>query len=187
MTDSTLQDYIERIAQLIRSETRISGADFDLQPIQLSVLHFLTRSNRYSDTPQAVTEYFGLTKGTVSQTIKSLEAKELISRKPDKTDRRKVHLSVTPVGKKLLKATLPTRTVASVWADMDTASRENLIVHLKGLLQGLQKKNEMKVFGVCHTCRFNKNLGGNRYFCELTQEPLRQAETELLCREHETL
>ena len=186
MTDTHLQDYIERIAHLIRSETRIAGADFDLQPIQQSALHYLAHANRYSDTPQAVTEYFGLTKGTVSQTIKALEAKGLLERGADAQDGRKVHLKVTPAGKKLLKKTMPARTVTGVWADMDEGMRTDLLVHLKNLLQDLQRKNEMNAFGVCKTCRFNRKTGDNRFFCERTQEPLRPAETELLCREHET-
>ena len=79
-----LHEYIERISRLLQSEARNSGSDFNLQPIQLNALHFLRRANRYSNTPQGVTEYFGLTKGTVSQTLIALEKKGLISKNPDK-------------------------------------------------------------------------------------------------------
>lgn len=187
MNDARLQDIIERIAHLIRSETRISGADCDLQPIQLSTLYYLLRANRYSDTHQAVSEYFGLTKGTVSQTIKSLKAKGLLERTPDIADRRKMRLKVTATGKKLIKKTMPVRTVTNIWKDMDVNTQEELLGHLKNLLQGIQQKNGMKAFGVCGTCRFNSKKASNRFFCELTQEPLRKTDIELLCREHEAV
>jgi DNA-binding MarR family transcriptional regulator len=54
-----------------------AGAAHGLQPVQLEVLNYLSSCNRYSDTPMAVTEYLGQTKGTVSQTIKTLEKKRI--------------------------------------------------------------------------------------------------------------
>ncbi|MCF8721791.1 MarR family winged helix-turn-helix transcriptional regulator [Nitrospina gracilis] len=184
MSASLLHDYIERISHLIRSETRIAGTDFDLQPIQLDVLHYLTRSNRYSNTPQGVTDYFGLTKGTVSQTIKALESKGLLSKTPDAKDGRKVHLAVTRTGKKLLDKTMPARVVAGAWEELPEEDRDRLIAHLSQLLAKMQKANGMNAFGVCRTCRFNSQISDTKFFCELTQEPLSATDVTLLCREH---
>ena len=39
------------------------------------VLFYLNQANRFSNTPQALTEYLGLTKGTVSQTVLVLESR----------------------------------------------------------------------------------------------------------------
>ncbi len=71
----------------------------ELQPVQLSALHYLARCNRYSDTPLGVTEYLGLTKGTVSQSLKVLEGRGLISKLPDARDRRSVHRYARVTGK----------------------------------------------------------------------------------------
>ena len=62
------------------------------------VLHYLSVCNRYSDTPMAVTEYLGQTKGTVSQTLKVLEKKALLFKEPDKDDKRVMHLKLTEQG-----------------------------------------------------------------------------------------
>lgn len=186
MNASLLHDYIERISNLIGSETRITGADNDLQPIQLHVLYYLSRCNRYSNTPQAVTDYFGLTKGTVSQTIKTLATKGLIHKTPDKTDGRRVHLSLSRAGKKVLEKSMPARTLARVWEHMEEGEQEQLIAAVNLLLQKMQQANGMNAFGVCHTCRFNTDTGDGRYFCELTREVLQPTDITLICREHET-
>ena len=69
------QDLLERLNNLLRMEMRAFGLSYGLLPVQIEALTYLTRCNRYSDTPQAVTEYLGLTKGTVSQSLKVLEQK----------------------------------------------------------------------------------------------------------------
>jgi DNA-binding MarR family transcriptional regulator len=186
MSALLLHEYIERISHLLRSEARHSGADYDLQPIQLGALHFLSRSNRYSNTPQGVTEFLGLTKGTVSQTLMALERKGLILKSPDKKDGRMVHLNITKVGRKLLGKTFPARTVSKVWKDLPDPEQSQLIEGLQKLLQTMQELNGMKPFGVCRTCRHNSNKGEGKFFCELTQENLSQADVKLICREHQS-
>jgi Transcriptional regulators len=98
MTDTTLYDYLERLASLMRAWAREQPLMADLQPIQLSALNYLARCNRYSNTPLGVTDFLGLTKGTVSQSLKALEAKGLIEKRPDAQDRRSVHLELTGEG-----------------------------------------------------------------------------------------
>lgn len=183
MSTLLLQEYVERISRLIQTESRLNGLPHNLQPIQLNALQFLTRANRYSDTPQGVTEYFGFTKGTVSQTLTTLEAKGFIKKIPDKADGRKVHLMVTKPGKKLLTRTMPSPTIEDAWQELETTKQSQLIEHLKQLLLEIQKTNGMKPFGVCKNCKHNQIRGNEKFFCGLTQENLSQKDSELLCRE----
>jgi len=184
MSVSLLHEYIERISQLLRSETRQAGADYDLQPIQLSALQFLSRANRYSNTPQGVTEYFGLTKGTVSQTLMALERKGFIQKSPDKKDGRMVHLNVTKMGRKLLGDTLPAQTMVIAWEDVPETEQDQLTDGLQQLLQRMQQLNGMKPFGLCRTCHYNSKKGEGKFFCELTQENLSKTDVTLICREY---
>ncbi len=185
MSASLLHEYIERISQLLRSETRQAGADYDLQPIQLSALDFLSRANRYSNTPQGVTEYFGLTKGTVSQTLMALERKGFLQKIPDKKDGRIVHLNITKMGQKLLGETLPAQTMQRVWEDVPEAEQNKLTEGLQQLLQRMQQLNGMKPFGQCRTCHYNRKKSEGKFFCELTQENLSPADVQLICREYQ--
>ncbi|MFT4578747.1 MAG: DNA-binding MarR family transcriptional regulator [Nitrospinales bacterium] len=185
MSTLLLQEYVERISRLIQTESRSNGLTHNLQPIQLNALHFLTRANRYSDTPQGVTEYFGFTKGTVSQTLTTLETKGFIKKIPDKVDGRKVHLNVTKLGKKLLERTMPSPTIENAWQEIESKKQNQLIEHLKLLLLEIQKRNGMKPFGVCKNCRHNQTLENEKFFCGLTQENLSLKDSELLCREYQ--
>ncbi len=74
------QQILERLASLLRSESRTMLLEHGLQPVQFEALQYIANCNRYSDTPMAVTEFLGQTKGTVSQTLKVLEKKGLIEK-----------------------------------------------------------------------------------------------------------
>jgi MarR family transcriptional regulator, negative regulator of the multidrug operon emrRAB len=47
-------DLIERMSALIRSEERRKCTELGLQPVHLQVMDYLSRCNRYSDTPAAL-------------------------------------------------------------------------------------------------------------------------------------
>ncbi|MFK8330568.1 MarR family winged helix-turn-helix transcriptional regulator [Pseudomonas sp. BJa5] len=178
-----LFDLLERLSSLTRVWFRQHPLLADLQPIQLSALLYLSRCNRYSNTPLAVTEYLGLTKGTVSQSLKALETKGLIVKTQDQADKRSVHLSLTAPARALLDAVMPPAFLASASTRMGERAGD-LEALLSELLRTIQQHEDVPGFGLCKTCRFHRKTttGG---FCELTQEPLAPAERELICREHQ--
>jgi len=184
MKTDQIYDYIERLGNLLRTDSRRGGAEHGLQPVQLEALHYLSLCNRYSDTPMATTEYLGQTKGTVSQTLKVLEKKGFLTKKIDDNDKRVVHLKVTKAGDKLLKMFIPSRQFKDACQQLSEKSQTQIVACLKELLQTTQHTNGMKTFGVCHTCRYNQKKENNHYFCNLTQEPLSSTEIQLICREH---
>ena len=182
MTDTTLYDYLERIASLMRAWAREQPLMADLQPIQLSALNYLARCNRYSNTPLGVTDFLGLTKGTVSQSLKALEAKGLIEKRPDAQDRRSVHLELTRAGRGLIDALVPPDFLRR--AEEALGERSELLVSLlRELLATVQRQEDVPGFGLCRTCRFHQNLDGGG-LCGLTGERLESGEGEQICREH---
>jgi DNA-binding MarR family transcriptional regulator len=183
MTPS-IYDYLERLANLLRTDSRRSGAAFGLQPVQLEALHYLSICNRYSDTPMAVTDYLGQTKGTVSQTLKVLESKGLIEKSIDPDDRRMMHLSLTASGRKILGQSIPPPQLVKACGQLDRQDHDAIIDALRTLLHTLQQANSLKSFGVCETCRYNQ-AKGNSYHCGLTGEALSKQDIGLICREHE--
>ncbi|MEI2422048.1 helix-turn-helix domain-containing protein, partial [Arthrospira platensis SPKY2] len=81
---------LERLAALLHQSVRDDGARHGLLPIHVQVLGYLSRANRYSDLPIAISEYFGITRGTVSQTLGVLERKGLVRKRPDDRHGRRV-------------------------------------------------------------------------------------------------
>ncbi len=184
MNENEIFNYVERLSNLLRNEMRGEGAEPGLLPVQLEALYYLSICNRYSDIPMGVTEYLGQTKGTVSQTLKVLEKKGLISKHPDANDKRLTHLRLTREGAAVLNKSMPPPKFASACKGMDEADKAQLMESLKALLAALQTENEMQSFGVCKQCMHNTQTGEQSYFCNLTQESLSNVDVEQICREY---
>jgi DNA-binding MarR family transcriptional regulator len=179
-----LFDVVERLSLLTRADLRQAGAAQGLQPVHLQVLFYLNQANRFSNTPQALTEYLGLTKGTVSQTILVLARRKLLSRHADPRDGRMVRLILTEGGLTLLK----TLSAGSAWRDIvQTASPARIgsaLLVLRQILAQVQTQSGKRSFGVCATCRHNQRVGPRSYFCALLGEKLASPEVRRICREH---
>ena len=184
MDNTLLYQLLERISNLLRAEQRLVGNDLGLQEVHLQVLLYLSRCNRYSNTPLGVADYLNATKGTISQSLKVLEKKGYILKKADAKDRRVVHLILTTQGQKLLKQVVPPSLFTHAVKELSDEQVEFLATQLSLLLGHLQKANRARSFGVCHTCRFFlREEDGFR--CGLTQEALSHDDSQSICREHE--
>jgi DNA-binding MarR family transcriptional regulator len=178
-----IDDYLERLCVLLRSNDREAGTGSGLQPVHWQTLRYLAACNRYSDTPAALVEFLGQTKGSVSQSIKVLEAKGLVEKRPDASDRRVVHLGLTDAATRLLQAVGPDQRLGSVTEQLPMATRTALGEGLKQLLHALQRANGRRSFGPCATCRFNQRSDAG-YRCGLTGDLLSAHDVTRICREH---
>ncbi len=178
-----LINLLERLSSLIKQETRESGIRLGLQPVQFEALVYLSLCNRYSDTPIAVTEYLGLTKGTVSQTLKLLEKNGLIQKAKDEKDKRLIHLKLTAMGKRLVSENSPPRQLANVLDNQPKSVQAVMTSLLTQLLSEYQASSGNQGFGLCRNCRYNRSTE-NGFRCALTSEPLALEETQLICREY---
>jgi DNA-binding MarR family transcriptional regulator len=185
METDRIYDYLERISNLIRMEARRSQSFKGLQPVQLEALHYLASCNRYSNTPLAVSEYLGLTKGTVSQTLAILENNGLIAKESDARDRRVVHLLLTEAGRRLLEESIPPRVLRAALGTFPEERRQLLESALADVLQAMQVANRLKTFGACKTCRHHLVLEDATRRCGLTGERLFEDDAERICREHQ--
>ncbi|MDX2416944.1 MAG: MarR family winged helix-turn-helix transcriptional regulator [Xanthomonadales bacterium] len=181
------QQLLERLASLLRSESRRLLVEFGLLPVQFEALHYLSICNRYSDTPMAVTEFLGQTKGTVSQTLKVLEKKKLLEKTADLKDKRVTRLVLTKAGRDLVKKLLPSPILSSACELMGDEALQATNSSLSSLLFYLQSANNFKTFGQCDTCQHNIKNDSNEYLCGLTKEPLTTREITLRCREHQPI
>lgn len=183
-TSDQVYDYLERIGNLVRmGERRVDGFK-GLQPVQLEALHYLSSCNRYSNTPLAVADYLGLTKGTVSQTLSVLESYGLIEKIPDVSDKRVVRLVLTPSGQQLADEAIPPPMLKVAVESLTEATCGEIVAGLQSLLQAMQKANRLKSFGLCRTCRHHRREPEGSRWCALTREALLPADGEKICREH---
>lgn len=185
MEADLVYDYLERISNLVRMDARRSGAFKGLQPVQLEALHYLASCNRYSNTPLAVAEYLGLTKGTVSQTLAVLENNGMITKESDTRDRRVVRLLLTEAGERLLAEAIPPKILRAALAALPEDQSPRLEAALNSILQAMQAANQLKTFGACKTCRHHRVLEDATRRCGLTGEQLFGEDADKICREHQ--
>ncbi len=172
-------DLLERISALHRALMRKFAQDWGVQLVHVEVVHYLNRCNRYSDTTQALSEYLGQTKGSISQTIGFLEAEGYLKRIQDKTDKRVFHLHLLAKGRSLAREFEKLFSFPPNFFE-DDLSLERVLVHL-------QKANSLKSFDLCKTCRFNSNPSGSSFVCGLTGEKLSHEDVGKICREHQPI
>ena len=176
MQNDTTMHLIERLSALHRNLMRKFATEAGLQFVHIEILHYLSLCNHYSDTTQAISEYLGQTKGSISQSLAYLEQHNYVKRFQDKKDKRVFHLSLTAKGYLVSE-----RLSGSI--NLQNSIKEDS--SLFAVLVAFQKKNGMKSFGICATCKFNQNPGAGTFICGLTQEKLKLEDTQKICREHE--
>jgi DNA-binding MarR family transcriptional regulator len=177
-----LLELVERLGNLMRSELRKAGADESLQPVHLHALIYLSKANRYSNTPQALADYLGLTKGTVSQTLLLLDRRGLIERFEDDVDRRVVRLRLSSAGEQLLAETQPALPWQNATRNISPNRIRNATSALREALVTLQVDNEGTVFGECGTCSWCQKLSQRIYRCGRMGDRLSGPETRKICR-----
>ena len=186
MSADQIYQYLERIANLLRTDTRRSMVEKSLQPVHLEAMHYLSHCNRYSNTPAALTDYLGLTKGTVSQTLGLLENVGMIEKLPDYKDRRVVHLQLTVRGTKVIAETIPPKTLQEALEQMPETEQDSILEALDKMLRAMQDANQLRTFGVCKSCRHHRIEADDLHRCGLTGELLLGEDIDKICREHET-
>lgn len=176
---STATLYLERLGALLQQSVREDAVRHGLLPIHVQVLQYLAQANRYSDLPIAIAEYFGITRGTVSQTLAVLERKALVRKEADARHGKRIHLKLTPAGMAVLQGSWAERVQSAL--DMQDEAPQ-LADALHGVLVTLQRLNGRHAFGICRQCaHFLADADINH--CGLTGEPLTTEQAAKICRE----
>ncbi len=175
---------LERLSRLMRSGEH-GGS---LNPAQWEALRYISRANRFSNSPGALTRFMGATKGTVSQTIKALERKGLIAKTQRVLERRSVCLGLTEQGVTLLGSD-PAREFSATVAGLAAKTKRRLAKGLRDLLEAEIARQKQPSFGICSTCRYHRERGhetsyGGPHACMLFEASLSKVEAGLICVEH---
>lgn len=184
MSQSALYDLIERLGHLMRTELRAISQRHSLLPAHVDILHYLDRCNRYSDSPIGVAEYLGLTKGTVSQTLRLLERRGYLKRDVDEDDRRRQHLTLTNLARALLAEAMPPDALVEASIAFGSTRSRHLALELRDLTRITQRLSPRRSFGTCRSCRhlISEDDG---FRCGAMGERLRREDTGKICREHD--
>ena len=176
-----LLELVERLGNLMRAEFRRAGSDEQLQPVHVHALVYLARANRYSNTPQAMAEYLGLTKGTMSQSLLLLDRRGLIERYQDDLDRRVVRLRLSASGDRFLNEVQPQLAWQHATRNISPNRIRNAVSALRETLTTFQTDNEGTAFGECVGCQHFERLSARAYRCGLMGDRLSGPDTRKIC------
>jgi DNA-binding MarR family transcriptional regulator len=109
---------------------------------QWALLWFLSQAG--SLTPIALSREAGIQKASATAVIESLKKRKLIRGEPDRNDRRKVNLSLTPAGEKLMKELIAyaAETNALARRRLSSEEHETLFRLLRTVTANLEKSND---------------------------------------------
>ncbi len=171
-------DVAELVAQLGRMTY---GGSFvnGLTPAQWTALRYFFRANRFSRTMSAFAEFHATTRGTASQTIKSLTQSSYLTRKRSMTDGRSAYFNLTHKSKKMLSEN-PFETLVAAASVLSNSEYRTVTRSLERMLSILAQQQNKCLFGMCTNCKYFQE-DESVYMCMLMDEPLEEAEIKQLC------
>ena len=158
------------------------GEDADGSPLtaaQWTALRFFARANRRSRTPSAFASFQATTRGTASQTLKTLEARGLLERRKSDTDRRSVLFEPTEEGRALLRRD-PLRHLMAAIDKLPPSDRAALARVMPDLASHLACARGSPAIGTCANCNHYEDQGEQAY-CACVGASLAPFEIGQLC------
>jgi DNA-binding MarR family transcriptional regulator len=181
MSKRAVAELIARLACLAHGD----GFVVDLTPAQWTALRYFASANRFSRTPSAFAEFHGTTRGTASQTTKSLVAQGYLVRTRSETDGRSARLDLTDKGRAILTDD-PFEALVRAAGALPPSAGSQLANALERMLGQVARERCKQPFGTCTACEHLEDDGrcrdGRRPFrCGCVGEPLAEAELQQLC------
>lgn len=186
-TDSRIVAALERISQAFRIMLWNESKNLSLTPIQIQTLIFLQNHSEEKRTVTYLAREFNITKATVSDTIKTLHQKELITREYQQEDTRSYTIHLTSKGHDVAaKTSLFTKELFTPIEKINSSEKESLLLNLMEIIHHLQKAGIITLQRMCFTCvHYRPDHPKGKHFCNLLNMKLEATELRIDCPEHE--
>lgn len=171
-----IAEQIVHLARLVHGST----SDQCLTPAQWTALRYFARANRFSRTPSAFSEFHATTRGTASQTVKSLIALGLLERHANETDGRSALIEVTSAGHEKLTQD-PLSALTQAIDRLPEGERGRFAAIIAGLASSMARVRTAPMFGNCGDCGHCDTSGSGPAYCRCTQTLLDQEDMSALC------
>ena len=151
--DRNLVAVIEKMGQIERSLMWDVATRERLSPVQMQILAFLDRNPRALCRVGFLSREFDLSKATVSDAVRSLEKKKLVSRRSGTVDRRSHTLQLTAGGRRAASR-------ISHWKDallehlegFPIQDKSRILLFFMELVKSLLEDGVISVARMCTTC-----------------------------------
>ncbi|MFQ6083563.1 MAG: MarR family winged helix-turn-helix transcriptional regulator [Candidatus Aminicenantia bacterium] len=183
---------LERLSQALRILLWNIAKEKNLSPIQIQFLLYLSNHPKERRRVSNLAKEFGLTQATVSDTVKALMEKGLISKKPYQKDGRVSTLELTSSGKRLVVKLSGWQTAFKEQIkQFSPETKETVIIFLMELITSLQRAGIISIARMCIVCSFfqrDVHPGSESpHFCKLTNRPIANSELKIDCDKHKPI
>ncbi|WP_240607889.1 MarR family winged helix-turn-helix transcriptional regulator [Pararhodobacter oceanensis] len=169
-------DLLVHVARLAHGQ----ATDPSLTAAQWTALRYFASANRFSRTPSAFSQFHVTTRGTASQTVKSLVSLGLLQRTPCEHDGRVARIDVTEAGH-LKLASDPLRDLSRCIDALPAAQRSAFTEALATISSALAGLRAAPQFGNCNDCGHCDTSQPASTYCRCTQSILGGADLGALC------
>lgn len=184
-TESKIVTSLERISQAFRVLLWQESKEHSLTPIQVQVLIFLNFHSREKCKVSYLADEFNMTKATISETVKTLEQKKLITKEFEPLDTRSYIILLTDTGKEIAdKTSLFSKTIFTPINNLHQADKENLLLSLLDIIHHLNKTGVITIQRMCMTCNYYQSSDNNQHSCKLLNQTLHVSDLRIDCPEH---
>ncbi|MBU2525158.1 MAG: MarR family winged helix-turn-helix transcriptional regulator [Bacteroidetes bacterium] len=176
---------LERISEAFRVLLWNESKENSLSPIQIQILIFIHFHASEKCKVGYLADEFNMTKATISDSVRVLLAKELVTKETDPIDTRSYSLSLTDEGEKIAKKA--SFFASSIEQPIENLTQEQKKIMLNGLLKliyDLNKSGIITMQRMCFTCSFY-NVKNGTHYCNLLKTKLAESEIRLDCPEHQ--
>jgi DNA-binding MarR family transcriptional regulator len=184
-TESKIVASLERISQAFRVLLWQESKEFSLSPIQVQVLIFLLHHSEEKRKVGYLADEFNMTKATISDTVKSLEQKGLITKEPETKDTRSYIIQLTTKGTEIArKNSVFTQEIRTPIDKLSMEDKENLLLSLLNIIRHLNITGVITIQRMCMTCSHYQNTDGAQHYCKLLNQKLSTSDLRIDCPEH---
>ena len=185
-TESKIIASLERVAQAFRVLLWQESKEFALTPIQVQVLIFLLHHSEDKRKVSYLAKEFNMTKPTISETIKVLQQKKLVSKENEPGDSRSYIINLTEDGKSIAtKTSFFTEKIRTPIDNLHQDDKENLLLSLLSIIRHLNNAGIITIQRMCLTClHYENSEQGKKHFCKLLNQSLNATDLRIDCAEH---
>lgn len=175
---------LERIAKAFRVLLWEESKLYKISPIQIQILLFCASHKQENLKVSFLANEFDLTKATISDSVKVLIKKELLSKKINSSDSRSFTVKLTKKGNEIVNKAKGFTSVLNKSIDsLTTIEKENLLANILSIIYQLNQQKIISTQRMCLTC-FHYEKKGNTNYCNLLGTALKKEELQIDCPDH---
>lgn len=181
--DNKIVAGLERLSQVFKVLLWEKAKTHSLSPIQIQLLIFIHNHTQEKSTVSYLAKEFNVTKPTISDAVRILEAKKMIEKSTDLQDSRSYTIQLTEIGKKIVAETedFP-NPISAIISKTSEADKEIMWKNISDLIVGLNKSHIIDIQRTCHNCKFYSQVG-SEHFCDLLVMKLEDRDIRIDCPE----